>query len=169
MNLKINPNITDQSFKGSFSKKAVKSLFKEKNTLLLNESGCIRHKKKPNLLKTFLVTAVFGLAGSTAVVANLGNEHPFWKVSEWKWDNFNMDAIPIVLSGLLPAGLVTGLRVDDIKLPKVGHRKHKKTNIVDEIVNYDKTKTHKVHHKHKKSKQLSFEDEFLRNQKNIKG
>lgn len=169
MNLTINPTNTNQSFKGSFSKKAVKSLFKEKNTLLLNESGRIRHKKKPNLLKTFLVTAVFGLAGSTAVVANLGNEQPFWKVSEWKWDNFDMNAIPLVLSGLLPAGLITGLRVDDIKLPKVGHRKHKKTNIVDEIVNYDETKAHKVHHKHKKSKRLSFEDEFLRNQKNIKG
>ena len=169
MNLTINPTNTNQSFKGSFSKKAVKSLFKEKNTLLLNESGLIRHKKKPNLLKTFLVTAVFGLAGSTAVVANLGNEQPFWKVSEWKWDNFDMDAIPLVLSGLLPAGLVTGLRVNDIKLPKVGHRKHKKTHVEDEIVNYDTTKAHKVHHKHKKSKTLSCEDEFSRNQKNMKG
>lgn len=165
MNLTINPTNTNQSFNGSFSKKAVKSLFKEKNTLLLNESDRVRHKKKPNLLKTFLVTAVFGLAGSTAVVANLGNEQPFWKVSEWKWDNFNMDTIPLVLSGLLPACLVTGLRVDDIKLPKVGHRKHKKTNIVDEIVNYDETKALKAHHKHKKSKRLSFEDEFLKNQK----
>lgn len=165
MNLTINPTNTNQSFKGSFSKEAVKSLFKEKNTLLLNESDRIRHKKKPNLLKTFLVTAVLGLAGSTAVVANLGNEQPFWKVSEWKWDNFNMDTIPLVLSGLLPACLVTGLRVDDIKLPKVGHRKHKKTNIVDEIVNYDETKALKAHHKHKKSKRLSFEDEFLKNQK----
>lgn len=163
MNLTINPTNTNQSFKGSFSKEAVKSLFKEKNTLLLNESDRVRHKKKPNLLKTFLVTAVLGLAGSTAVVANLGNEQPFWKVSEWKWDNFNMDTIPLVLSGLLPACLVTGLRVDNIKLPKVGHRKHKKTNIVDEIVNYDETKAHKVHHKHKKSKRLSFEDEFLKN------